>query len=49
LKAMRTVVVDDELAALVEREQTLDQATREALVVRPLSDWMEYAHAKHGR
>ena len=30
---MRTVVVDDELAALVERDQTLDQATREALVM----------------
>jgi predicted HTH domain antitoxin len=30
---MRTVVVDDELAALVEQEQTLDQATREALVM----------------
>jgi predicted HTH domain antitoxin len=30
---MRTVVVDDELAALVEQEQALDQATREALVM----------------
>lgn len=30
---MRTVAVDDELAALVERDQTLDQATREALVM----------------
>ncbi|HSD29309.1 MAG TPA: UPF0175 family protein [Vicinamibacteria bacterium] len=30
---MRTVVLDDELAALVEKEQTLDQATREALVM----------------
>lgn len=30
---MRTVVVDDELATLVEQEQTLDQATREALVM----------------
>ena len=33
MKVMRTVVVDDELAALVEQEQTLDQATREALVM----------------
>jgi predicted HTH domain antitoxin len=31
--AMRTVVVDDELAALLEREQPLDQAAREALVM----------------
>jgi predicted HTH domain antitoxin len=30
---MRTVVVDDELAALVEQEQALDQAAREALVM----------------
>ena len=30
---MRTVLVDDELAALLEREQPLDQAAREALVM----------------
>jgi predicted HTH domain antitoxin len=32
-EAMRTVVLDDELAKLVEQEQALDQATREALVM----------------
>jgi hypothetical protein len=31
--AMRTVMVDDELAALVEQEMPLDQATREELVM----------------
>ena len=31
--AMRTVMVDDELAALVELEMPLDQATREELVM----------------
>ncbi|HUG55415.1 MAG TPA: hypothetical protein VMR21_17550 [Vicinamibacteria bacterium] len=30
---MRTVVVDDEPAALVAEEQALDQATREGLVM----------------
>jgi predicted HTH domain antitoxin len=30
---MRTVVVDDELARLLEEEQPLDQAAREALVM----------------
>lgn len=30
---MRTVTVDDELAALVERDKPLDQAAREALVM----------------
>lgn len=30
---MRTVALDDELAALLEREKPLDQATREALVM----------------
>ncbi len=30
---MRTVVVDDELAALLEQEQPLDQATRETIVM----------------
>jgi predicted HTH domain antitoxin len=31
--AMRTVVLDDELAALLEGEKPLDQAAREALVM----------------
>lgn len=31
--AMRTVVLDDELAALLEGEKPLDEATREALVI----------------
>ena len=30
---MRTVVLDDELATLVEQEQDLEHATREALVM----------------
>ena len=30
---MRTVVVDDELAALLEQEQPLDQAARETIVM----------------
>jgi predicted HTH domain antitoxin len=30
---MRTVVLDDELAALLEREKPLDQAARETLVM----------------
>lgn len=30
---MRTVVLDDELAALLEEEKPLDQAAREALVM----------------
>jgi len=30
---MRTVVVDDELARLLEEEQPLDQATRETIVM----------------
>ena len=30
---MRTVMLDDELAALLEQEQPLDQARREALVM----------------
>jgi hypothetical protein len=30
---MRTVTLDDELAALLEREKPLDQAAREALVM----------------
>lgn len=30
---MRTVVLDDELAALLEQEKPLDQAAREALVL----------------
>lgn len=32
-KAMRTVELEDELAALVEQEQSLESATREALVM----------------
>jgi predicted HTH domain antitoxin len=31
--AMRTVVLDDELATLLEQEKPLDQAAREALVM----------------
>jgi predicted HTH domain antitoxin len=31
--AMRTVTLDDELAALLEGEKPLDEATREALVL----------------
>jgi predicted HTH domain antitoxin len=30
---MRTVMLDDEMAALLEKEQPLDQAAREALVM----------------
>jgi predicted HTH domain antitoxin len=30
---MRTVVLDDELAALLEKEQPLDQAARETIVM----------------
>ncbi len=30
---MRTVVLDDELAALLERERPLDQAARESIVM----------------
>ena len=51
--------VAEELRAVIEElkaamfltgaENLAGLATREALVVRPLSDWMEYAHAKHGR